>query len=61
MEEFILKRFYKSNVDDLSEDTTMFGEFVCSFHKWIPLSKQKNAADELANMTNKEEKKSPTN
>ena len=55
-----MKRFYKSDVDDLSEDTTMFGEFVCSFHKWVPLSKQKDAADELAHITNSEnEKKSP--
>ncbi len=46
-----MKRFYKSNVDDLAEDTTMFGEFVCSFHKWVPLSKQKDVADELDKMT----------
>ncbi len=52
----MMKRFYKSNVDDLSEDATMFGEFVCSFHRWVPLSKQKDVADELAKMTNKEEK-----
>ena len=57
MEGFVLKRFYKSDVDDLSEDTTMFGEFVCSFHKWVPLSKQKDAADELAHITNSENEK----
>ena len=41
------------------EDTTKYGEFVCSFDKWLPIEKQKKRAEMLANVTkeNKQEKK----
>lgn len=37
------------------ENTTKYGEFVCSAFKWLPIDKQKEQAEELANMTKKEE------
>lgn len=37
------------------ENTTEYGEFVCSAFKWLPIDKQKEQAEELANMTKKEE------
>lgn len=38
------------------EDTTKYGEFVCSTFQWLPLEKQKQQADNLANMTKKRDK-----
>lgn len=38
------------------EDTTKYGEFVCSTFQWLPLEKQKQQADDMANMTNEKEK-----
>ena len=37
--------------DDLKEDATQFGEFICSYYKWIPLTEQKKKAEELSKMT----------
>lgn len=34
------------------EDTTKYGEFVCSAHHWLPIEEQKDRADKLANITN---------
>ena len=42
------------NMDDkdiLSEDTTKYGEFISSYFSWIPISQQKERAEELQNMT----------
>ncbi len=41
------------------EDTTKYGEFVCSNYHWLPIEKQKEQAEDLANMTkeNREKKK----
>ena len=51
-EEIMPKRMYKSEqTDDLKEDATQFGEFVCSYYKWIPLTEQKKKAEELSKMT----------
>ncbi len=33
------------------EDTTEFGEFVCSNYHWLPLRKQKEQARRLENIT----------
>lgn len=33
------------------EDTTKYGEFVCSNYHWLPLEKQKEQAENMANMT----------
>lgn len=38
------------------EDTTKYGEFVSSYFTWLTLDKQKENAEELAQIT-KEEKK----
>ena len=35
------------------EDTTKYGEFVCSNYHWLPIEKQKEQAENLANMTKK--------
>lgn len=32
-------------------NATKYGEFVCSAFKWLPIDKQKEQADNLANMT----------
>ena len=50
----------KHKIIPKKEDTTKYGEFVCSTHHWIPVEKQKDRAKELANVTKdnkKEEKK----
>lgn len=39
------------------EDTTKYGEFVCSEYQWLPIEKQKEQAKEMANMTKKEKGK----
>ena len=39
------------------EDTTKYGEFVCSTHHWIPIEKQKEEAERLANITENEKDK----
>ena len=33
------------------EDTTKYGEFVPSLEHWIPIDKQKQKANKLANIT----------
>lgn len=38
------------------EDTTKYGEFVCSNYHWLPPEKQKEQADRLENIT-KDKKK----
>ena len=35
------------------EDTTKYGEFVCSAHHWLPIEKQKDQAEEMEKMTKK--------
>lgn len=34
--------------------TTKYGEFVCTEYQWLPLEKQKEQAEKMANMTKKE-------
>lgn len=44
------KEIYEN--DNLNEDdSTMYGEFVTSYFAWIPLSRQKERANELEKMT----------
>lgn len=38
------------------EDTTKYGEFVCSLYHWLPVEKQKEQVKNMENMTNKETK-----
>ena len=42
-------------MEDKKDNTTMFGEEVCSEFVWLPLDKQKENADRLANITNNKE------
>lgn len=38
------------------ENTTMFGEQVCSEFAWLPIDKQKENADKLSKITDKKQK-----
>lgn len=38
---------------EVGEDTTKYGEFVCSYFAWISLPEQKEKAEELQNITKK--------
>ena len=38
------------------EDTTQYGEFVSSFHKWIPPEEQKQNAKKLNNITKRKKR-----
>ena len=40
-------RFYLK----LKDDSTKYGEFVCSCHKWLPPDEQKEVAEHLAEIT----------
>ena len=51
------KNINKGNRELKKEDTTKYGEFVCSCHHWLPIEKQKNRAEELANITKEDNKK----
>ncbi len=38
-------------MEDKKDNTTMFGEEVCSEFAWLPLDKQKENAERLAKIT----------
>ena len=38
------------------EDTTKYGEFVCSAYQWLPIEKQKEQAEKLNKITKKDTK-----
>ncbi|MCI8999989.1 MAG: hypothetical protein HFJ26_03480 [Clostridia bacterium] len=40
---------------EVGEDNTKYGEFVSSYFAWIPLPEQKQKAEEMQNMTKKDE------
>lgn len=40
-----------------SENTTKYGEFVCSEFQWLPIEKQKRRAEKFENMTQKDNQK----
>lgn len=40
---------------EVGEDSTKYGEFVSSYFAWIPLPEQKQKAEEMQNMTKKDE------
>ena len=42
--------------ESLKEDKTKYGEFVCSLDHWLPIEKQKEQAERLANITKKKDK-----
>lgn len=39
------------------DDTTKYGEFICSFDAWLPLDVQKEQARKMQKMTKKDSKK----
>lgn len=43
--------------NSIREDTTKYGEFVCTEYQWLPIEKQKEQAKKMANMTKKEKRK----
>ena len=45
-------------VHEVGEDNTKYGEFVSTYFVWIPLSKQKERAGEMEEMTKKDKSKS---
>ena len=45
-------------VQEVGEDATKYGEFVSSYFAWVTLPGQKKKAEEMQEMTKKEEKKS---
>ena len=47
----------KQTGPEVGEDATQYGEFVSTYFAWIPLPKQKEKAEEMADITKKEEKK----
>ena len=44
---------------EVGEDATQYGEFVSSYFAWISLPKQKEKAEEMADMTKNEKKTCP--
>ena len=44
-------------VHEVGEDNTKYGEFVSTYFAWIPLSKQKEKAREMEEMTKKSRSK----
>ena len=38
------------------EDTTKYGEFICSAYHWIPIEKQKEQAEKMENITKSSKK-----
>ena len=40
--------------DEVGEDATQYGEFISSFHAWVPLEKQREIVKRLENVTKEE-------
>ena len=41
----------KDKKDQKKEDTTKYGEFVCSAYHWLPIEKQKEQTTKMENIT----------
>ena len=41
----------EQGVAEVGEDATKYGEFISSYFSWVSLSKQKDRAEELEDMT----------
>lgn len=37
--------------EEIGEDATLYGEFVCSYHHWLPIEKQKEQARKMQEIT----------
>lgn len=49
-----MKRIHHKHFnEEFGEDATEFGEFICSYYKWIPPQEQKEKAEKLQNISNK--------
>ena len=46
----------KEKMQKEKEDATKYGEFVSSYFGWVSMEKQKDRAEELEDITKKEEK-----
>ena len=44
-------------MDDEDINLEKYGEFVCTFHAWLTIEKQKEEAKRMENMTSKKRKK----
>ncbi len=44
-------------IHEVGEDATKYGEFISSYFAWISLPQQKERAEELQEITKKDEKK----
>lgn len=47
----------ESEKTEVGEDSTKYGEFISSYFAWISLPQQKERAEELQEITKKDEKK----
>ena len=47
----------KDEIHEVGEDATKYGEFISSYFAWISLPQQKERAEELQEITKKDEKK----
>lgn len=47
----------RKKVQKEKEDASKYGEFVSSYFGWVSMEKQKDRAEELENITKKEENK----
>ena len=47
----------KQTHPEVGEDATQYGEFVSTYFAWVPLPKQKEKAEKMANMTQNEKEK----
>lgn len=45
----------KSNVPEVGEDVTKYGEFISSYFAWVSLPQQKEKVEELQEMTKNRE------
>lgn len=52
-----LGKIIRETSEEVGEDATKYGEFISSYFAWISLPDQKEKAEELENITKKQEKK----
>ena len=41
--------------EEKSDNTTKYGEFICSFHQWLPLDIQKEQAKKMSKISKSKE------
>ena len=50
----------KQTHPEVGEDATQYGEFISTYFAWIPLPKQKEKAEEMADITKKGKNRTQT-